>query len=79
MTNRSLRCSNNPGFCQYQIVKSLDMASAQSGMVDSSIFETLQSKIDEDAKVREELRNKLQDLDKQGNACCISINFSVSA
>lgn len=42
------------------------MTSAVCGMVDPTIFEHLQIKIDEDAKVREELRNKLQDLEKQG-------------
>lgn len=36
-------------------------------MVDPAIFEHLQTKIDEDSKVREELRNKLQDLEKQGS------------
>ena len=42
------------------------MASNSFGMVDPAIFEHLQTKIDEDSKVREELRDKLQDLEKQG-------------
>ena len=42
------------------------MASTQSGMVNPAIFEHLQGKIDQDAKVREELRKKLQNLEKQG-------------
>ena len=45
------------------------MAAADStsfGMVNPAIFEHLQAKIDEDARVREELRNFLQDLEKQG-------------
>ena len=37
-------------------------------MVNPAIFETLQAKIDEDAQVREELRNILQVLEKQGRA-----------
>ena len=36
-----------------------------SGMVDPAIFRHLQTKIDEDSATREELRNKLQDLEKQ--------------
>ena len=36
------------------------------GMVNPAIFEHLQTKIDEDAAVREELRNILQNLEKQG-------------
>jgi hypothetical protein len=36
------------------------------GMVDPAIFEYLQSKIDEDSHVREELKNILQVLEKQG-------------
>jgi len=46
------------------------MASASFGMINPAVFEHLQIKIDEDAKVREELRNKLQDLEKQGE--CLS-------
>lgn len=42
------------------------MASATHGVVDLAIFENLQLKIDEDAKVREQVRLKLQDLEKQG-------------
>lgn len=40
--------------------------SASFGMVNPAIFEHLQAKIDEDARVREELHNFLQDLEKQG-------------
>ena len=35
-------------------------------MIDHTLFEHLQAKIDEDNSVREELRNLLQDLEKQG-------------
>ena len=45
------------------------MAAADStsfGMVNPAIFEHLQAKIDEDAKVCEELSNFLRDLEKQG-------------
>lgn len=42
------------------------MATNANDMVDIAIFEHLQQKIDEDAKIREELRGKLQDLEKQG-------------
>lgn len=38
---------------------------ASSGMVDPAIFKHLQTKIDEDSAIREELRNILQDLEKQ--------------
>lgn len=44
------------------------MASASFGMINPAIFEHLQFKIDEDAQVREELRNKLQGLEKQGRS-----------
>jgi len=37
-------------------------------MVDPAIFEYLQSKIDEDSQVREELKNILQVLEKQGRS-----------
>ena len=40
--------------------------SSSIGMVDPAIFEYLQTKIDEDFLVREELRNILQTLEKQG-------------
>ena len=47
-----------------------DMACASEtrtqGMIDPAIFAHLQSKIDEDIEVREQLRNVLQDLEKQG-------------
>ena len=36
------------------------------GLIDPEIFKHLQSKIDEDIKVREELKDILQDLEKQG-------------
>ena len=36
------------------------------GMVNPAIFEVLQTKIDEDSQVREELKNILQVLEKQG-------------
>ena len=36
------------------------------GMVNPAIFEHLQTKIDEDAQVREELKSILQVLEKQG-------------
>ena len=45
------------------------MAEADStsfGMVNPAIFGHLQAKIDEDTRVREELRKFLQDLEKQG-------------
>lgn len=35
-------------------------------MIDRTLFEHLQAKIDEDNSVREELRNLLQSLEKQG-------------
>lgn len=44
------------------------MAAAQNaapGMVDPAIFERLQANIDDDAHVREELRNILQKLERQ--------------
>lgn len=47
-----------------------DLASAVSGMVNPAIFEHLQAKIDEDSHVREELRNILQNLEKQGSVHC---------
>ncbi|KAI9697759.1 MAG: hypothetical protein M1836_004435 [Candelina mexicana] len=37
-----------------------------SGMVDPAVFEHLQTKIDEDAKVREEIKDILQTLERQG-------------
>lgn len=40
--------------------------STSFGMVNPAIFEHLQAKIDEDARVREELRNFLKDLEQQG-------------
>lgn len=40
--------------------------SATPGMVDPAIFEQLQANIDSDAQVREELRNILQKLERQG-------------
>ncbi len=38
-----------------------------TGLVDGSIFDHLQSKIDEDIKVRDQLRDILNDLEKQGS------------
>ncbi|MCJ1287393.1 hypothetical protein MMC26_006742 [Xylographa opegraphella] len=42
--------------------------STSFGMVNPAIFEDLQTKIDEDSQVREELKNILQVLEKQGRA-----------
>lgn len=36
------------------------------GLVDPAVFQNLQAKIDEDSSVREELKNILQNLEKQG-------------
>lgn len=38
---------------------------ADSGMVDPQIFEDLQSKIDADSEVREQIKNILQTLERQ--------------
>lgn len=38
------------------------------GLVDPAVFQNLQAKIDEDSSVREELKNILQKLEKQGRA-----------
>jgi tRNA(Phe) wybutosine-synthesizing methylase Tyw3 len=43
-----------------------DTEQISAGMVNPAIFEHLQAKIDEDSSVREELRNLLQTLEKQG-------------
>ena len=43
------------------------MASSFS-MVDPAIFEQLQTKINEDSAVREELRSKMQELEKQSTS-----------
>ena len=40
--------------------------SATAGMIDPTIFEQLQAQIDDDGHVREELRNILQKLERQG-------------
>lgn len=37
-----------------------------SSMIDTSIFEQLQTKIDEDSQIRENIRNAVQGLEKQG-------------
>ena len=37
-----------------------------SSMIDTSIFEQLQLKIDEDVQIRENIRNAVQVLEKQG-------------
>ena len=42
-----------------------------SNMIDPAIFEQLQLKIDEDVKAREELRNTLQGIEKQGKVYII--------
>jgi hypothetical protein len=42
------------------------MAQTSSAMVDPAIFEYLQSKIDEDIEIREQLKSILQDLEKHG-------------
>lgn len=46
-------------------------------LVDPAVFQSLQAKIDEDASVREELKNILQNLEKQGRSetppCLISL------
>ncbi len=42
------------------------MAAQDTGMVDPAIFEQLQAKIDADVVVREQLRDILQQLEKQG-------------
>ncbi|RDL39205.1 Uncharacterized protein BP5553_03545 [Venustampulla echinocandica] len=41
-------------------------SSSESGMVNARIFEDLQTKIDEDAEVREQIRAILQTLERQG-------------
>ena len=41
------------------------MAQNTEGMIDPSIFESLQTKIDEDIEIREQIRNSLQKLEKQ--------------
>lgn len=41
-------------------------------LVDPAVFQNLQAKIDEDSSVREELKNILQTLEKQGTCCEIS-------
>ncbi len=41
-------------------------AAPTTSMIDTSIFEQLQVKIDEDAQVRENIRNVVQVLEKQG-------------
>ena len=46
--------------------------STSFGMINPAIFEHLQTKIDEDSQVREEIKNILQVLEKQG--CNSAIN-----
>lgn len=41
---------------------------ANSGIIDPKIFENLQTKIDEDAEVRDQIRTILQTLERQGRA-----------
>ena len=49
------------------------MDTSSALLVSPEIFEHLQSKIDEDARVRDQLRDILQDLDKQGTSTLISV------
>ncbi|KAL9580912.1 MAG: hypothetical protein Q9212_004216 [Teloschistes hypoglaucus] len=51
--------------------------SATPGMVDPAIFEQLQANIDSDAQVREELRNILQRLERQGIMFPFQVNESM--
>lgn len=44
------------------------MAERQQGMVDPAIFEQLQERVDQDSSVREELREIIQTLEKQGRS-----------
>jgi hypothetical protein len=44
------------------------VGSASLGMVSPAIFEQLQTKLDEDSQVREELRNLVQSMEKQGTS-----------
>ncbi|KAI9742310.1 MAG: hypothetical protein M1818_004210 [Claussenomyces sp. TS43310] len=55
--------------------------SSSTGMVDPHVFEDLQVKIDEDAKVREQIRDILQVLDRQSRSALsiLSRAHSVSA
>lgn len=41
-------------------------AASPQSMIDASIFEQLQKKIDEDSEVRENIREAVQNLEKQG-------------
>ncbi|KAL8864808.1 MAG: hypothetical protein Q9174_007212, partial [Haloplaca sp. 1 TL-2023] len=43
------------------------MSNTAPGMVDPAIFEQLQANIDSDSQIREELRNILQKLERQGS------------
>ena len=54
-----------PPLSIYTFHKNLTMASS-TGMVDPKIFENLQTKIDEDAEVRDQIRAILQTLERQG-------------
>ena len=42
------------------------MASSQHGFVDPAVFESLQAKIDDDTKVKDEIRDVCHALEKQG-------------
>lgn len=51
---------------------------ASFDLVDPAIFEHLQAKIDEDSSAREELKNILQTLEKQGMSGFGCFDFSFS-
>lgn len=48
---------------------------APKGMIDPAIFEHLQAKLDEDAQVREELRNIVQAMERQGICQSVASNL----
>ena len=52
-----------------------DTSTSSHGLVDPAIFEQLQTKIDEDNRVREELRNVVQALEKQGQIQLLLLLF----
>ena len=43
-----------------------NMATSQHGLIDPAVFESLQAKIDDDTKVKDEIRDVCHILDKQG-------------
>lgn len=57
--------SGNPSEAK-QVTPSLVMAGTDC-MINPEIFEHLQTKLDEDAQVREELRNIVQSMERQGS------------